>query len=625
MTRLAFRQTTEYTGHVAAGIRAPAHRARTPDSSTHWMTIMPTNSAAPRSLPTTFSPDWGKESWRLWELLDACDAGVLVDTVEALIASTPDRTRDEKAVRFSCSLLADILRAGGSAWVRDSKLLVSWPDWDGPAGRESAREAMESARDMRALNSAEVAKVASAFAQEIDGEEFSAALASCQFRLVPATDTHPSGTPYHDIFAAALRYWSMPYRGRSGRMKRFVITAEHDLFGNHPVVAGIVELGDEAPFCTWRDTLLGLSSRSLAVWLEKQDRTTAARIAERFKLLRRCLRKTSDGLNLSTVAASRVVSRREELTLLAKGRSNVLADQGNLLKDRKRVAYGLRLAQGELALAAIAAGGPINPKDRDFAAGVRAVHDLVIPRTHFEATVCGALPPFSIGLGGKLVVAFLSHPAVIASTQNAEGELLSWSFDTHKLGSILPSHGMLCLTTKGLYSRHAPMYSRSEMPGRDGVLRFRHLANTDGATTTLVSERTTRLARSLLDARGGDSARVSSLYGSGGAKRHRAIEAATIMAGLSAGTSSAGIRRPVYGALFVKNPEAICWLGDAPDWQVSRDEPSSFFCERAAEVWRQRWLARAQYRLRDYVLLPSHATFLRNQVNSRERSTPPNG
>lgn len=151
------------------------------------------------------------------------------------------------------------------------------------------------------------------------------------------------------------------------------------------------------------------------------------------------------------------------------------------------------------------------------------------------------------------------------------------------------------------------------MPGQKHPLRFRHLANTDGATTTLVSERTTRLARTLLESRGGDNARVSSVYGSGGAKRHRAIEAATIMAGLNAKTGSAGIRRPVYGVLFVSNPEAVCWLNEKPQWQVPRRISAKAFCEDAASLWRKRWLAKGQNRIRDYILLPSLTSVLRSQ------------
>jgi hypothetical protein len=571
-----------------------------------------------RVTPTLFQPDWGAESWRFWQILDACDAGVLNDTLKSFIESTADDTPDNKSLRFSCSLLADILRSGGSARVRDSKLLVSWPDWDGPEGRKAAQDAMAAARDLRDLTAVECSRVAAAFAPEMDSDLFSQVLAECTFQLVPATETHPSGVPYQEVFGAALRYWSMPYRGRSGRMKRFVVTASHVMLGDFPVVAGIIELGDEAPFCTWRDNLLGLNNESLASWLYAKGPSVAKTLAARFYSIRQSLRATSDGLALARQKASLVVSRREELTLLAKGRSNVLHDQRDLLKDRKRVAYGLRLAQGEIAMERIANGSPVDPRDRDFAAGARAVHDLLIPRTHLEATVCGAVPPFSTALGGKLVVAFLSHPAVVDSTKNAESELLGWSFDMDRLVPLLPSNGMLCLTTKGLYSRHAAVYTRSEMPGRDHPLRFRHLANTDGDTTTLVSERTTRFARALLDSRGGDDARVSSVYGSGGAKRHRAIGAATIMAGLNAKTGSAGIRRPVYGVLFVSNPEAVCWLNDKPQWQVPRRVSSKRFCEEAAALWRRRWLAKGQHRVRDYVLMPTLTSILRNRSANTE-------
>jgi hypothetical protein len=222
-----------------------------------------------------------------------------------------------------------------------------------------------------------------------------------------------------------------------------------------------------------------------------------------------------------------------------------------------------------------------------------------------EATVCGAVPPFSQALCGKLLVSFLSHPDIIDAPALAEGELLGWSFDMDQLIQLLPSNGMLCLTTKGLYAEHAAIYNRAEAPGKEHPIRMVHLDNTEGASTTLVSTETTRLARQLLEEPGSESARVSPVYGSGGSKRHRAIEKATIQVGLPVNLAMTGIRRPVYGMNFVTNPAAVSWLGEAPDWLVRRPEDRKIFSARATALWRQRWLERAKNRIADYVVLPS--------------------
>jgi hypothetical protein len=164
---------------------------------------------------------------------------------------------------------------------------------------------------------------------------------------------------------------------------------------------------------------------------------------------------------------------------------------------------------------------------------------------------------------------------------------------------------MLCLTTKGLYANHAAIYNRGETPGLSKPVRMFHLDNTDGNTTSLVSTYTTRFARQLLERGDGASVHVSSVYGSGGAKRHRAIEKATVMVGLPKRLAMAGIPRPVYGMKFARNPAAVSWLREDPDWLVDRSETGIDFSRRATVLWRQRWLAKAIDRIRDYAIVPS--------------------
>lgn len=571
------------------------------------------NRSSNSSQPILFSPDWEREDWRLWELVSATGAGMLAETAERMLEDVVDSDeRCHMKVAFSLSLLLDLLKAGANAWTRDSRLFVQWPDWNSLEGKGFAQAAMSAAKDLRPLNKKELDRVAPLFAPDLEGHELACVLGEAQFRLVPATALHPSGVQYQDAFNAALRYWSMPYRGRSGRMKRFVVTAAHRLLGTHPVVAGILELGDEAPFCQWRDDLLGLNVASFTRWITTTDRESVGRVAQRFRDIRRHLRATSDGCNLSKTSAARLVKRASELEAAAQGRSTVRDDERDLLKDRKRLAYGLRLAKGEVAIASYLETGDISRHAKWLYDGVRGVHDLLIPRVHLEATVCGAIPPFATGLGGKLVVAFLSHPLVLSATQGSESELLNWSFKYETLARELPSVGMLCVTTKGLYANHAAIYTRSEMPGLRGPLRFRHLANTDGTTTTLIGERTVRLAKQVLAKPAGTPSRVSTLYGSGGAKRHRFIEAATIAVGLPAKTGSAGIQRPVYGTLLVNNAPAVCWLNECPEWRVARDAPDETASDAATALWRQRWLEKAIERVADYALVPSLPSFLRS-------------
>jgi hypothetical protein len=558
-----------------------------------------------------FAPDWGAYRHRLWDLVSAATDGSLMQVLDEALDSTTQLSMAEvpldlAKLQFSLSVLRDVLRAGGKVRVRDSQLHVSWPAWEAPEGRALVRAALNQAREMRALSQQELDRVRPLLCGEITGDAFSQVLAEGEFHLVPAAEKHPSGISYGEAFSAALRYWSMPYRGRTGRMQRFVITASHPLLGKDPIVAGIIELGDEAPFCRWRDELLGLDVGSFKRWLQSDRQHRAKLATKRLRNIRFCLKGVDQFDDLNSATADDLLSRQIELERAAHGRSLVSDADLEDLKNRKRIIYAVRLARGERALVAMEKGQTYTALESDLMAGVRALHDLLLPRLHMEATVCGALPPFSQAFGGKLVVSFLSSPQILNATKKIEGELLGWSFDMKKLDKHLPAFGMLCLTTKGLYPGHAPLYNRATAPGKISAVQMKHLDNTGGATTTLMSQLTTQLARRVLEAgRIDDTHRVSNVYGSGGAKRHRAIEAACMACGLPQRLVMADIRRPVYGMEFVENAKSVSWLGDSPDWRVDRNIDEGEFSMRAVDLWRCRWLRRAQDRAQEFALMPS--------------------
>lgn len=514
---------------------------------------------------------------------------------------------DQLRYHFICSLVQDVESIGGKVWTRDSRLQIAWPDWDGQNGRENARKALLSARDMRPLTRAEIDRVRPMFCSDSDGDTVATAVETGKFWLESADAVHPCGTTYGEAFSAALRLWTMPYRGRQGRSRRFAVVCQSDALSSDPVVAGVIEMGDEAPFCRWRDHLLGLSTESLIRFVEQLERPHefARDASSHLRSIRRALLPTSLFKRLNSIAAQEVVNNGAKLADLAKGRS-VVDDE---FAVRKRLAHGLRLAQGEVALRRMSKGKQARLNDEEkrwLASGVRAIKDLVTPRVHMEATVCGAVPPFDVPLGGKLIVAFLAHPHIIDLGCTTQGSVLKQSFDVAKLERSLPVGGLLAITTKGLYAQHAPMYHRASVPGRTGELRLKHVDNTEGTTTTFLSTRTAALAKLLLaNSPESDRRRVSWVYGSGGAKRHRSLEAAASICGLSGGVVNAGINRPVYSLEFAKNPEPVIWSLEAPDWRIDRDASPNSYSDTATDTWRRRWLGKAKRRVLEYAYIPS--------------------
>jgi hypothetical protein len=514
------------------------------------------------------------------------------DTLALVDGNGKTPTLERLKFAFSLSLLSDLIRSGGRVQVMDSEVFVSWPDWEADDARAVARRAFEALVERRQPSETERRAFGSVFAENLDAETLLEFLSDGEFWLEPADSRHPSGVRYGDAFSVALRLWSMPYRGREGRMRRFVVVGSHKRIFPSPVVVGLIEVGDDAPYSSERDAFLGLRSTEFLAWIEATpDRAhAAAEIAERFSNLRQAV-LPPDELD-PRLPASTILSRASELLAMSSGRSRHDED----FVDKKRVAYLLRLAQGERAMARLGAGEELQSDDADLREGVRAVHNITVPRMHMEVTVCGGLPPFTVGLAGKLVVAFLGHPEIIELGRTSTGSILLDVFDKDLIADLLPDHGLLAITTKGLYPGHSALYNRAVLPGPKGPLRLRHIGDTRGSTTALLHNRTGKLAK-LVVAGGERDRRVSLVYGTGGAKRQRSIQSASLSIGLPSDFAHAGIHRPIYGIRFASNVEEVIWRGAAPAWNLDRAWDSSEYSRRAVDVWRQRWLGTSQRRL----------------------------
>jgi hypothetical protein len=571
-----------------------------------------------------FRPNWGRQQDQLWDLYAAIEANEAYETVKVMLDRLlPSHESDPDVARqaFSLSLLKDILECAGSIWVRDGRIFLAWPNWEGHLGRRAAQEAMKKSRDLRPLRRDEIDRVAPLFLDGVDGEMLSIIVKEGHFSLVRASDVHPSSIRYSEAFVAALRYWSMPYRGRTGRSRRFLLICKHRLIGTNPVVAGIIELGDEAPFCTWRDELLGLTADGFLSWLATvQDTNLVLEHAERtLRAYRRALLPTSCGIDFSKMAAIDIVSQENELEARSAGRSLASADDSNaILKDQKRITYALRFARGEYGLEQLMKGIPPHEAKRYVSQGIRALHDVILPRVHMEVTICGAVPPFSDALVGKLLVNFFVHPYLLGAPKESEGTLLSWCFDKGKLDKLLPKHGLMAATTKGLYAGHSAIYNRSTVPGRDGrPLKLQWLANTEGNTSTLISTATSDIAKTVSRLMANSKVGISQVYGSGGAKRHRLLRKTATDTELSGDIVNAAIYRPVYGTKLISNIFETIWLGHKPNWLVDVTRTADEFDLVAVRNWRDRWLARAVERVQDYLLCPSLVEFLIEDLTLR--------
>jgi hypothetical protein len=539
----------------------------------------------------------------LLQLIRAAERGELLqsaaDEADEVLRQLDERERrrpshDRIRFAFALSLLHDILSAGGQVLLVDSEIYISWPDWSEVGGREAVRSALSTISPRKPASSEEQRVLAPLFASNWSAEETLEFLTTATFWLEPVDSRHPCGTRYGDAFSVALRLWNMPYRGREGRLRRFVVVGRRKEAQGAPVIVGLIEVGDDAPHSTERDAFLTLRPQEVQRWLRSQasPQRLAAEIAARFRDLRKSLGPIPDVPLDSFHDADDLILREKDLLRRAYGRSKTAEN----LVVKKRIAYLLRLAHGEITFAKLASGSALSDADRGLREGVRAIHDLTLPRVHMDVTVCGAVPPFSHALGGKLVVAFLAHPEIVSITAGMPGAIVQDLFHPNSIVGLLPACGILVLTTKGLYPSHSALYNRSRVPGHERDLVIRKIGETRGETTTLLSLRSGRLAAHAAEGpRAG--VRVSSYYGTGGSKRMRLMESAVVALGLPHAFLHAGIARPVYGVKLAANVEQVIWAGRQPDWEIRNELDGKGYSAAAVSLWRRRWLSQAGNRL----------------------------
>lgn len=511
---------------------------------------------------------------RLDDLMRSCDYSaqkILTWGLEYAreVADSDSASSSSLAVAMLMSMLADIAAWGADISVEDSQISIRL---------DSNTRALDFAGTAR-MRSALVRLRASHpdYPQILTQHEAIELLTTGRIRLVDASTNEDVAS----IFRRGVTTWSMPYRTREGRAKRFVLYG-YDGATNAPL--GILEIGDDAPLNTHRDLQLGFDATSALKFV------TPYELAERFAAIRRLLRP--EGLPIDpTLDVKLLVPLIDSLAHASRGRTGTPQE----ISVKKRMAYAARLIAGQAA-----AVGLIQPKH--LGEGIRALRDLTLTRVNVEMTICGALPPFGGLLVGKLVASMAGHPLVRSFVDRPLGSITAGLFDADLLAPMLPNHGALFITTKGLYPKHSSQYNGVRIASRDGVLSLNKIGDTTGTTTSHLSDLTTRLAARVLERSG--NGRVSRVYGSGGGKRQRTLEEAARTIGLPTAILHAQSSKPVYAVSLVENLQRVCLLNEAPIW---RSEPYTdidpvLFEASSIELWRSRWLEKARSRSRTLTL-----------------------
>jgi hypothetical protein len=215
-----------------------------------------------------------------------------------------------------------------------------------------------------------------------------------------------------------------------------------------------------------------------------------------------------------------------------------------------------------------------------------------------DITVCGAVPPYSQILGGKLVALLMASPEVAAAYERRYKSRPSVIASSMAGRPVMRRPQLVLLTTTSLYSSRSSQYNRIRMPAArlggasQQEVRFYELGRTRGFGSFHFSLDTIRELETLL-AQEGDARRVNSIFGEGVSPRLRKVRDALDSVGLpSNALLQHGDFRLVYGVPLASNFREVLVGRDAkPKWIVPADLRARG-TKMIVDYWVERWLLR---------------------------------
>lgn len=214
-----------------------------------------------------------------------------------------------------------------------------------------------------------------------------------------------------------------------------------------------------------------------------------------------------------------------------------------------------------------------------------------------DITVCGAIPPYSHLLGGKLVSLLLASPEVRSAYQVRYGGRSSVIASSMAGASVKRAPRLVLLGTTSLYGVGSSQYNRLRVPGSavggadDAELRYVQLGATEGYGSFHFSSGTLQEIREFFAASHGGR-RVKHIFGEGANPRMREIREALYDVGLPIQLLKHGSKRILYVVPLARNfREVLLDQAEDPDYLLSGND-SDGGTEALVRFWVDRWLVR---------------------------------
>jgi hypothetical protein len=213
-----------------------------------------------------------------------------------------------------------------------------------------------------------------------------------------------------------------------------------------------------------------------------------------------------------------------------------------------------------------------------------------------DISICGAIAPYNILIGGKLVALLLCSPEIVKEYEARYGSQMSLIASCMRGASVQRNAQLVLLCTTSLYGSSLNQYSRIKLPtgmiggAANGSIEYKAVGVSDGYGTFHFSKDTLRLMSSLIG-RANESRKVNSIFGEGVNPLMRKIRDGLGILGLPQDELlKHGSKRVVYGVALASNfREFLLGMMDTPKYLITppRARQKS---DLIADFWRQRWL-----------------------------------
>ncbi len=426
-----------------------------------------------------------------------------------------------------------------------------------------------------------------------------------------------------DVWRYCRYTWSLPLSQQPGRGMLYLVRDAAREF--HPII-GIGALGNSVVQLSSRDEEIGWwSSKYLKDTLDNAlkdpDRLSKVRreIPEKLPALQRELDRTigeilwEDLLSEEEVirptpgALKRLRDAAAEASAL--NRSLERAKSSTLVSDalspafrRKRALelHRLLLAKRVLQKAAAASADKgeltewllTNEEGRNaLGVALRTVKKRHVGSSMMDITTCGALPPYSEVLGGKLVALLMASPQVIADYRERYANTPSEIASRMRGAEVIRPAHLVLLGTTSLYSVGSSQYNRLKAQVANGKVAYVPVGETQGYGSVHISRRTYKTLQELLR-RHPLLEPQSNTFAAGVNYKMRSIESGLSHLGLSKLQEHKN-RRLVYLVPLVTNwREYLTGLDNAPNYIYSDLDNLERETSHLIEFWKDRWFVK---------------------------------